>query len=135
MRDVISGYKKDFDGWNFQKKLLDHNGLLPYFKIREVWFCAMGVNVGYEQDGKNSLFERPVLVLRKFNKEMFWGVPLSTKVKPGNNFYFTFIHQNNEYSAVIYQLRLLSARRLTRKLYALDSESFAHIRNKVLSSF
>lgn len=32
-----------------------------------------------ETDGKHHSFERPVVVIYKFNKEMFWGIPLTSK--------------------------------------------------------
>ncbi len=31
-----------------------------------IW-CSIGINVGDEEDGKNELYERPVLVIKKFN--------------------------------------------------------------------
>jgi hypothetical protein len=30
-----------------------------------------GTNVGFEEDGKNDLHERPVLVIRKYNSHLF----------------------------------------------------------------
>lgn len=42
------------------------------FREQEIWWCSLGENIGCEEDGKNELFERPVLILRKFNHEMFW---------------------------------------------------------------
>ena len=37
-----------------------------------------GKNIGFEQNGKGSNFVRPILVLRKFNSSIFWGLPLTT---------------------------------------------------------
>ena len=31
--------------------------------------------MGFEEDGKNDNFVRPVLVLKKFNNDMFLGIP------------------------------------------------------------
>lgn len=47
----------------------------------------MGVNIGYEEDGKNEKFERPVLILKKFNQYLILVVPLSSKIK-NNKYYF-----------------------------------------------
>ncbi len=58
--------QKDFDRWNNQKKViqqLNNQGIL--FSEREVWWCALGENIGDEENGKNELFERPVLIIRK----------------------------------------------------------------------
>jgi hypothetical protein len=59
-------HQKDFDGWNNVKKKVDtHNTSSLYFKEREIWWASTGVNIGSESDGKNELFERPVLILKK----------------------------------------------------------------------
>ena len=64
---------KDFDTWNEEKKGLEI--VAPdtlIFHEREIWWSSIGLNVGDEEDGKNDLFERPVLVLRKFNNKVAW---------------------------------------------------------------
>lgn len=40
--------KKDFDNWNNQKKILDKTEQKFLFKQGEVWWCAVGTNVGDE---------------------------------------------------------------------------------------
>ena len=66
-------YHKDFDSWNTEKKQLEEFGPdVLIFHEREIWWCSIGVNLGDEQDGKNELFERPVLVVRKFNRKLAW---------------------------------------------------------------
>ncbi|MFY9990557.1 MAG: hypothetical protein WAL40_05890, partial [Rhodoplanes sp.] len=77
--------EKDFDGWNKIKKEVNAYELRRdfFYHQREVWWCAIGVNVDVETDGKQVNFERPVLVLQKFNKEMFWGVPLTSRGRTG----------------------------------------------------
>ena len=74
---------KDFDQWNAKKKLFDKKQLSKklYFHEREIWWCSVGVNIGVEMDGKNHDFERPILIVKKFNGMMFWGVPLTSKPK------------------------------------------------------
>lgn len=44
----------------------------------------MGLNVGFEQDGKGQRFTRPVLILKKHSAKIFTIVALSSKVKQGN---------------------------------------------------
>ncbi len=67
--DKTYSYKKEFDLWNSKKKLFNGKPLSKhfYFHEREVWWCGIGINIGVEIDGKNSDFERPVLVVKKFN--------------------------------------------------------------------
>src|SRR6266480_4518640 len=123
---------KDFATWNTYKQQLHMLKKHPYYKSREVWFCSLGINIGTEQDGKNSKFERPVLIVRRFNHQMFWGVPLSTKLKPNNPHYYTFEHQGYYYSAITSQLRLFDSKRLTRKLYTFSQSNFSEIQLKLI---
>ena len=53
----------------------------PTIRQREIWWCSISINIGVEEDGKNNLYERPILVVRKFNRRHFMGVPLTTKIK------------------------------------------------------
>jgi mRNA interferase MazF len=53
----------------------------PLFKERDIWWVSIGVNVGFEEDGKHEKFLRPVLILKKFNKELFLGIPNSDKIQ------------------------------------------------------
>ena len=59
---------KNFDEWNVNKKEIDSREIRVNFSERDVWFIEMGINVGFEQDGKGEDYLRPVLILKKFNK-------------------------------------------------------------------
>jgi len=74
-------HKKDFAGWNTLKQNLDNrqNASVPTIEEREIWWCSIGINVGDEEDGHNALYNRPVLVVRKFNTRIFWGVAMTTQ--------------------------------------------------------
>ncbi|MDO8592685.1 MAG: type II toxin-antitoxin system PemK/MazF family toxin [bacterium] len=103
-----------------------------YFHEREVWWVSLGSNIGNEQDGKNDKFERPVLVFRKFGPETFWGLPMSSKEK--DNRFNHIIEYNGEKSTVLLtQLRLLSRKRLIRKLRRISKNDFKAIRDKIKS--
>ena len=69
-------YIKNFDEWNIQRKMVQKNSVVEsydfFFHEKEVWWSALGVNIGVEMDGKNENFERPVLVLRKINDQQFY---------------------------------------------------------------
>ena len=62
--------QKDFDNWNIKKKETDKDDKIRVFYQREVWWCIVGTNVGVKIDGKHELFLRPVVITRKFNKEI-----------------------------------------------------------------
>lgn len=124
-------YFKDFDSWNIKKQKIDNDKpKLPYFKEREIWWLSIGVNVGYEEDGKHEDFLRPVLVITKFNQELFLGVPLSTKVKD-NRYYIKIKLKGRTISAMISQIRTFSSKRILYKLGELDSQDFMEVVNNV----
>lgn len=77
-------YHKNFDEWNIvKKKVNEHDTKSLYFKEREIWWVAVGINIGSESDGKNELFERPVLIVKKLGSGVFLGVPVTSKAKEG----------------------------------------------------
>lgn len=124
---------KEYDIWNELKKKTQFDSEIPtYFPQEgEVWMSALGKNIGHEQNGSGDNFSRPVLVIKKFNNHMFWCVPLSTKQK-SFDFYFNFTDPNNEkVSVILAQLKLVSVKRLKRKLYDIDSEVFVKMREKL----
>ena len=72
---------KDFDTWNALKKHIHQKRFLAFVHAREVWWCSLGLNVGTEQDGKHAAFERPVLILRKFNRGSVPIAPITSQLK------------------------------------------------------
>jgi len=117
---------KDFDRWNERKKKLQANEAERFFHEREIWWCSLGVNIGYEQDGTNELFERPVLVVKKFNRDILWILSLTRTVK--ENRYYVPISVGDEGSAVILsQMRLVSAKRLQRRMAKLPKGQFKKV--------
>ncbi len=128
-------YKKDFDGWIEKKKEHYYRKTLPpMFKERDIWWVSVGVNVGFEEDGKNSNFVRPVLVLKKFNRELFLGVPLSTKLKD-NKYYVPISVKRETVSAMTSQIRVFSSKRIWNKLAELDEKDFRKVAEEVSRFF
>jgi mRNA interferase MazF len=124
---------KDFNRWNELKKKIDsNNDLLDNFpKEGEVWISSVGLNIGYEQNGSENNFSRPVLIVKKFNNHMFWAVPLSTKQKDFD-FYFNYTDPNNQkVSAILAQMKLVSVKRLKRDVYIIPNELFDQIKKKI----
>ena len=62
--------QKDFPGWHRQKEQLHAQHQTPTFQEREIWWCSVGVNIGHEMDGKNQFYNRPVLIVRTFNRDV-----------------------------------------------------------------
>ena len=118
---------KNFDEWNDLKRTLNSQNTVPLFREREIWWCSIGLNIGHEQDGKNRAFNRPVLIIKKFNNRLFWGVPLSTKIKNSPH-YHTFIFKDVKQSALLTQLRLLDANRITKRMGRMGNKQFNDIK-------
>jgi mRNA interferase MazF len=120
---------KDFDRWNEAKKRVERSTFTEYVHTREVWWCSLGLNVGREQDGDAS-FERPVLILRKFNREMVLVIPLTTSTKR-TPYHFIFPYNATEVAAVLSQVRLVSTKRLKRRMYRMPDPLFDELRSAV----
>ena len=117
---------KDYKRWHELKSKIEGDNKLPLFHEREIWWCSVGNNVGIEIDGKNELFNRPVLVYRKFNREMFLGFPLTASKKSGP-FYFSFDLLEKERAVVLSQIRVWSGKRLTHRLGKVSDKIFNNL--------
>lgn len=121
-----------FNEWNEEKKSIHTSESRKIiFHERQVWWCSLGKNIGDEQDGKNKLFERPVLVIKKFNEQLAWIIPLSSKVKYGK-YYHVFILNQKLQRAILSQLRLVSTKRFRRIMGELSRNDFRKIRSKII---
>ncbi len=118
--------RKDFDRWNTNKKTLEIRVQVPFFHEREIWWCSLGVNIGVEYDGKNEYFERPVLIYHKFNKEMAWIFPMTSKPRTGPN-YFEIAHDERTSWVCLSQIRTISTKRLIRKVSTTSDAQFQRL--------
>lgn len=121
---------KDFVSWHKKKSVLHYDKIRPFFSEREIWFCTLGNNIGYEQDGRGEQFLRPIIVIKKFNNEIFWGVPL-TKTEKTNKYYFKFSLDDNFSHAILSQIRLIDAKRLNYKIGDMSETDFAEIKKRL----
>lgn len=128
-------YFKDFDKWNKYQKILNNKKFNGFCNEREIWWCALGVNIGSEQDGKNNLFERPVLIIRKFGNGLVWVLPTTSKKHTGS--YFIALDDDNHLnsSIILLQLRVVSLQRLRRFVRKISTYEFAIIQGRVIDLF
>lgn len=104
---------------------------------REVWWCSLGVNVGAEIDGKNESFERPVIIMRVYNKETMLVLPTTSKAR-SDKFHFALEVETQDsktkkmYIKTVYvkltQARMISNKRLIRKIAVIGEVDFAKIK-------
>ncbi len=121
--------EKDFDIWNDNKKKISLLKERVYFRKGDIWFASIGKNIGDEEDGKNLNFERPILIIRKFNNNIFLGVPLTSQEKEGK-YYFKLNFTNNSV-AILSQIRLFDSKRLLRFIRRIPNEEIQEIKLKI----
>lgn len=103
----------------------------PYCKERDIWWASIGANIGTEKNGKNALFERPVLVIRRFYGGSILLIgPMTTKVKKGG-YYFRTEHNDVTQFVDLAQIRAISPKRLIRKLGVMPEYEFDGVRRQL----
>lgn len=126
--------QKDFDNWNKRKKETQNKSVPPLFTECEVWWCALGINIGSEEDGKGENYLRPVLILRKFNKSVFYGLPITSKSKD-DKFHISINSGEIIESIILSQMRLIDAKRLSHLVVKITSNELKEVKKKLKELF
>ncbi len=119
--------KKDFDEWNVEKKSLDASGREPFFHEREIWWCAVCVNIGFEQDGRDK-YRRPAVIVKGLSKQTSLIVPLTTSLNQHPLRIPIGLVNGEEASALLSQIRVIDSKRLVRKIETLEKQKFVAIK-------
>src|SRR3989344_3431473 len=132
--------KKDFKKWHTYKERIHTAVARPFFHIREIWFCTLGANVGFEQDGVGEDFLRPIVIVKKFNNEIFLGIPLTKAKKKvretAEPYYYVFSFINKiKSAAILSQIRLIDAKRLVRHIGTISEANFKDLTKKLKELF
>jgi mRNA interferase MazF len=122
--------ENDFDRWNDKKKQLNADIEPLYFRDGDIWWAHLGVNIGYEIDGKQVNFARPVIMLRKYNKYSFLALPLTTRDSSRPYKLPVGDVAGKQAFAVVSQLRNIDSRRLYQKIRWLPPEVLLGIRKE-----
>jgi len=124
---------KDYKIWMPVKANINNNDSFPRgYKEREVWYASIGENVGFEEEGKGKKFDRPVLILRAFSRNLCCIIPLSTTSKRGK-FYCAFDGKTGKISvALLSQIRVIDTMRLRHKIGITDKKDFDKIKKRVI---
>jgi len=117
-----------------------HNGKIrPFFHEREIWFSSLGENVGFEQDGSGENFMRPIIILKKFNNEVVWVLPLTRTDKTGR-YYFKISLTADDGKvddrpsvAILSQIRLVDAKRLQYKIGDVKEFEFLKLKEALIA--
>jgi mRNA interferase MazF len=128
-------FAKRFREWVSVKQKLDaHDYQPPLVSEGDLWWCAMGENVGIETSGKGRNFTRPVIVLKKLGRLAFFGVPTTTTTREGS-WYLRFTHQGIDEVALLTQARMFSYKRLDRKMGELAESDFQKVKEAFVRLF
>ena len=114
----------------FPVKEIKHNtrtDKIPKVTEGEVWWTAVGENVGIEINGKSEYFSRPVLVFKKLSHLGFMGIPLSTQEHDGS-WYVMFRFQEKQIYAALSQAKVFSTARLYSRLGQIAEDDMAKIK-------
>ena len=120
--------QKDFDKWNTEKKTVDAKVVNTelFFYTREIWWCSAGLNVGVEANGKHDNFERPMLIVKKFNADMVWALPLTTQGH-NNKYHYRLNHEEVKSWVVLSQIKTISTKRFLRKVGSISEADFKEV--------
>ncbi len=110
--------------WNIKKQKINSTKRYLNPKIREIWWCNLGMNIGKEIYGKGLGFLRPVLVINTEIPNMFIGMPLTTKLYPDKHKSFIFTNDNKKHGVLFCQIRSFDRRRLVSKMYTLSKNKY-----------
>ena len=117
---------KDFELWNQEKQKIhfDEKANTVFVNEREVWYTYLWTNIWFEQDSK-----RPVLVVKRI-WSLFFVIPLTTKLKPENPFYYKLktMYFGKPSSFILSQAKSIDKKRLDRYLWKISKEEFEQIK-------
>ena len=123
--------KKFLEWIGLKEKLHINSEKMVYFNEREVWWCAIGENIGVEINGKGDMFSRPVLVYKKLSRSGFLAIPLSTQMKEGSWYIWVKLKEKDS-SINLAQIRITSTARLYDKMGEVNVEDFRKVKSGFL---
>ena len=119
--------EKDFNEWNELKKTTDDLDVTIKIRVGEIRWCRFGINIGKEVIGKGDTFHRPVLILKKFSGDVFFGLPLTTKFHKGD-WYYQITHDDINQTIILNQGRILDRKRLEEKMFEISEVELQNIK-------
>lgn len=123
--------QKDFKTWNIKKEKIHKDESRKLYHTREVWWCSLGINVGFEQDGNGAEYQRPVLILKGLSKDTCLILPLTTSTNKHPMRILAGIVDEKTASVILSQMRVVDTKRFANKIGFLEKEFFENIRKAV----
>ena len=119
--------KRFLDWIGLKQKLDSYNHSAPHVTEGEIWWAGIGENVGFEINGKSSLFSRPVIIFKQLAHGFYFVIPTTSQEKNGT-WYVMFKQRGKITTACLHQARAIDYRRLYSKLGELDDSDFKKVK-------
>lgn len=120
----------DFDEWNILKKKVNKRDRIPLIKEGDLWWCHLGMNIGIESAGKHKNFSRPVLIIKKHNRNHLIVIPTSSRPKYGKYYYKIIVEEKTSY-LMLSQIRIMDTKRVISKISRVKNETLTEIKKAV----
>ena len=122
--------ENDFNKWNNLKKEIHKKSSNIIFKEWDIWWCSLWKNIKSESFWKWEKFRRPILVFKKLSTDNCIVIPLSTKIKNWT-WFCDYIQGWKNYTALLYQIRMVNKSRFDSKIWQIDELDFTKIKNRL----
>lgn len=119
--------ENDFSEWMVVKDKLHKGGAVTKFSEGQIWWAALGKNVGVEINGKHDDYSRPVVIFKKLSHLCFLAIPLTSQPHTGT-WYAEFNFRGKPEYAVLSQIRMMSVSRLYNRMGKLSTGDFKKIK-------
>ena len=125
---------KDFDKWNIIKKKTEDKDKRPKIKLGDVYWCRLGLNIGFEQDGKNDNYKRPVVVIKKYTQNVVFVLPLTTKLH-NTDWYFDIYIKGESNQVILNQGKTIDTKRFEKFIVNLPENKIHQIKSAFVKLF
>lgn len=115
-----------YNDWNIEKQKIHRKNKTLTPKIREIWWCSIGINIGNEVYGKGVNFLRPVLIINVINN-LFLGIPLTSNLRKSKFKIKIHTSDNKVHCLQFDQIRCLDKKRLVSKMYIISKNKYKKI--------
>lgn len=122
---------KNFDKWNEEKKKIDVGTFRRFYHVREIWWCYLGENIGYEHNGTGMNFTRPVLVVKTVSRDSCLIIPLTSS----SSSHKMRIRIDDKSSVVVSQIRIVDVKRFSSRICKLKKDIFDEITKAIREMF
>lgn len=113
-----------------KKQKIHETGREWQFREKEIWWMAIGENIGTEVNGKGDDFLRPVLIIRKYGPKGFFGVPLTSQEHIGI-WYANFETNGKKQCALLSQAGSFCSYRLYNSIGRITEKDFEIVLQKL----